>query len=144
MQMIRALFKFCVGFNLFAALIAGPWMLYNPASWKENNVQLGLSLGDPEASLRALPMDSLHTRFTGAAVLVCGVITCVLHLQETSRQLLVLSTAWMWLSTVVTWLHHRETGLKYILPLCGAAAFHALTYSFFLASAMVERKTKKV
>lgn len=130
------LFKLCVGFNLLAALVAGPWMLLNPESWKENNVQLGLFLGDAEAVLRRLPLDSLHTRFTGAAVLVCGVITSLLHLQEALPKLLFLSTIWMTLSTAVTWFHHKETGLKYILPLCGAAAFHAVTYLFFLLAAL--------
>jgi hypothetical protein len=63
---------------------------------------------------------------------VNGVAISILHLFGTSKQLLFLSTTWMALSSAVTFLHYRETGLKYILPLCGAATFHFATFLFFL------------
>ena len=150
-----AILKLSLYINLVAALIAGPMMLFAPATYVQGNMDAGAALGDTTATLVAAGVNStdhFHIRFVGAAVFVCGIslVGQALFLISPSntealatvlRSLLV----WMGLSAFVCFSQWYWTGAKASLPLGGMCLFHYVTYLYSylnLRSASDDEKKK--
>ena len=126
---MRFFYKANAAVNLVTAILAGSLMMFDPATFRQGNIDTGIALGDPAASLNALPLDPVHIRFTAAGVLCIGAVGSFFHLTQPSRPLTLISSLWMLLTVGIMAAEYRHTGLLYVVPLLTFAAVHAAIYS---------------
>lgn len=125
-------FRICVALHFAGACVAAVLMLSDPVAYQAGNEDMHRNLGGDD---RTLPVDPVHIRFTGCAILVMG-ITCPLLLwfsQNTTeiKTILRLQLVWMSSGVVISFIGVGE-GEMWLKGLGAMCLFHGGTYAYFL------------